>query len=627
MLMRQPAKRNPRRQNIVRSRTIPAPIEGWDASTALAAMKATRAVQLKNWFPQPGYVEMRRGNRPHAWDIGTGVKVVSAVDTGTDTLTATAHGLSDGDIIKLTSTGTLPGGLLTTRDYYVINSAANTLKVSLSQGGSAVDITSAGSGTISLYELSQPAVETLALWQGPASSAMFAAAGGAMWGVTANQAATLSYVSTGGSNRWQWCNHTTSAGQYLVMANGADAMIHYNGTVWAAPSITGIASSANVVQVVTHKKRLWMVLRDSTQAAYLATEAVAGAATVFEFGSLFTKGGFLQAVATWTRDGGSGSDDYFVAISSRGQVALYAGTDPADAATWALVGLFDVPTPIGRRCFQRFGSDLVLITVEGVYPLSQLLAVDQSQVRRVAISDEIAAAFNAAALSYKDVWGWEVCTYPKGTRLLVNVPVVETEQSRQFVMNTLTGAWCEFDGHNGNTWVVYNDNLFFAGNTGEVFQADIGRSDDGVPITAIGQTAYSALGVPNLKRFSMLRPLITANSQNRPSLGISTDFVETGAMSSLTAALQIGTAVWDTAVWDTATWSIETTEVNDWINVVGIGTFGSIKFQAQTGIGSQSSGGWGIARWGTDTWGSFETTDEVMRIHGFVALAEVGEHL
>lgn len=625
MLMRTPVRQNRARQKVDRSKAIPAPVDGWDTSAALANMKETAAVQLKNWFPQPGYVEVRRGCRYHAWDIGSSPKTVSAIDTATDTLTSNSHGMANGTLVKVTASTTVPAGLSASNYYYIVSTATNTFKLSATSGGTAVDITSSGSGTITVYKVDEPSVETLAVWQGPSSSKMFAAAGGAIWDVSSATAGTFAYTPGGASNRWQWCNHTTSGGAYLWMCNGSDAPIHYNGSAWAAPSITGITAS-NIVQVISHKKRLWFVLTESTKGAYLATDAIAGAATEFQFGSLFTRGGYLMAIATWTRDGGAGSDDYFVAISSRGQCAMYRGTDPASATTWELAGVFDLPPPIGRRCFQKFGGDLLLITLEGVFPLSQLLAVDQSSARRVAISEKIATTFNAAAQSYATNFGWECCVYPKGTRLLINVPVSESVTAKQYVMNTLTGAWCEFDSWNANTFAVFGDVLYYAGNNGDVYRADVGSADIDVPITATGQTAYTAAGAPNLKLFKMLRPLVTASGANRPSLGVSLDFVETSAMSAIAAASSTGASTWDTSVWDTASWGGEDVQISDWINVVGLGTFGSIKFRAQTGVSAGSSG-WSISSWGSSLWGSEGRSDETMRIQGFLLLTEQGEYL
>jgi len=81
-------------------------------------------------------------------------------DAGTDTLTSAGHGLNNGEVVYFSTDGTLPGGLSLYIEevdafvfervglvYYVINATTNTFQVSLTSGGSAVDITSAGSGT------------------------------------------------------------------------------------------------------------------------------------------------------------------------------------------------------------------------------------------------------------------------------------------------------------------------------------------------------------------------------------------------------------------------------------------------------------------------------------------------
>ena len=69
-------------------------------------------------------------------------------NAGTDVITSNGHGLSNGNQVNFTTDGALPGGLLeyTEEVYFVINAAINTFQVSLTPGGSAVDITSTGSG-------------------------------------------------------------------------------------------------------------------------------------------------------------------------------------------------------------------------------------------------------------------------------------------------------------------------------------------------------------------------------------------------------------------------------------------------------------------------------------------------
>lgn len=60
--MRQALRRNPSRAAVSYTQSIPAPVEGWDAVSPISEIKPTRAYQLDNWIPRPGYVELRKGN-------------------------------------------------------------------------------------------------------------------------------------------------------------------------------------------------------------------------------------------------------------------------------------------------------------------------------------------------------------------------------------------------------------------------------------------------------------------------------------------------------------------------------------------------------------------------------------
>lgn len=79
--------------------------------------------------------------------FGLGTEVSFTADAGTDALTAVSHGLSAGNIVFVRSTTTLPAGLSANTPYYVINPTTNTFQLSTSSGGSAVNITDAGTGT------------------------------------------------------------------------------------------------------------------------------------------------------------------------------------------------------------------------------------------------------------------------------------------------------------------------------------------------------------------------------------------------------------------------------------------------------------------------------------------------
>lgn len=70
-------------------------------------------------------------------------------DISTNVLTLVAHGLANGDQIVLSNSNTppnLPTPLIPKRIYYVINATTDTLKLSLTSGGSAIDILDEGLG-------------------------------------------------------------------------------------------------------------------------------------------------------------------------------------------------------------------------------------------------------------------------------------------------------------------------------------------------------------------------------------------------------------------------------------------------------------------------------------------------
>jgi hypothetical protein len=77
-------------------------------------------------------------------------------DLTANTMLAAGHGMLDGQIVVVTSATTLPAGLSANTLYYVISTGltANVFKLSASLGGSAVDITDAGTGVQTMHRIS-----------------------------------------------------------------------------------------------------------------------------------------------------------------------------------------------------------------------------------------------------------------------------------------------------------------------------------------------------------------------------------------------------------------------------------------------------------------------------------------
>jgi hypothetical protein len=427
-----------------------------------------------------------------------------------------------------------------------------------------------------------------------------AASDGTIYDVTA-AAAGSSEVTGLTSDRWQHINFTTIDGQNsLWICNGVDASRRWNGTAWSTNTLAGGIAGTDVIHVTVFKGRLWLTVNGSLNAWYLAVGAVQGTATEFPLHGVFRKGGHLMAVGAWALDGGDGPDDAIAFVSSRGEVAVYSGIDPA--ADLVLKGRYDVGTPIGRRCLTKVGGDLMLISVDGVLPLSQALVVERGVQQAVSITKNIMPVMNQSARDWGANFGWSLTPYPRGTRAILNVPVNEGAGQRQYVMNTITGAWCRFLGQEANCWEVFNDRLFMGGNDGVVYEADVGGSDAGAPIVWDLRTAFHHYGNRGRKKmFKLCQPLLTIDGLVTPGLAVNVDF-GVNAPISVPSNVEIAAAQWDVAEWDVDAWALEERITADWQVVAGEGQFGSIRM-----AGSLMS-----------------EAEAVMRVNGFNVVVEDG---
>jgi hypothetical protein len=323
------------------------------------------------------------------------------------------------------------------------------------------------------------AVETL-IQYAPANTAnnkLFAAIPSAIYDVTAAvTASSTAAVVTGLTNgRWQHTQMTNTAGSFLALVNGADQPRKYDGTTWSTCSVSASGlTRTNLVSVHNHMNRLWFLEENKDYVWYLPTSAIEG--TLTQFLLPFRKGGKLLAMGSWTRDGGTGPDDYAVFLTSTGECAIYAGTDPSSSTTSALVGIYALPEPIGRRCLVNAGADLGILTSQGLVPLSRILGMTSGADKRVSFTDKISGQFGDQYQTSGTAFGWQCLEYPKQSLLIINVPLSERGTQHQYVMNESTGAWCRFTGMNAGCWAILgNDALFFGGNGARRLQIRRGR--------------------------------------------------------------------------------------------------------------------------------------------------------
>lgn len=72
------------------------------------------------------------------------------VVAATDVFTAASHNLVNNDPVRVSTTDTLPAGIVSANTYWVIAATENTFQLSSTPGGSAIDVTTTGTGTHSV---------------------------------------------------------------------------------------------------------------------------------------------------------------------------------------------------------------------------------------------------------------------------------------------------------------------------------------------------------------------------------------------------------------------------------------------------------------------------------------------
>lgn len=417
-------------------------------------------------------------------------------------------------------------------------------------------------------------VETTLVYESGTVSKLFGISSGGIYDATSGGAVGAASVSALTNSRWQYVNFATTGGQYLIAVNGLDAARQFDGAAWhkdgdGAPyDITGV-SSLTLDNVNVFKNRLWFVQKNTLKMWYLPINALGGAAVSLDLSSVFMNGGYLMAMGTWTIDGGYGVDDYAVFVTSQGEVAVYRLTDPTTPTGIAQIGIFQVSSPIGKRCFTKYMGDMLIICHDGLYPLSSGLQSSRLNPK-VALTDKIQFAMNQAVTSYGENFGWELLIYPKQNMLFMNVPVSEGSGQQQYVMNTITKAWCNFTGWEANCWSLWNDDPYFGGNT-YIGKAWDTLADNGENIDAIGLQAFNYFKSPGKKKQAMqMRPTLLTNGSPALFAGVNVDF----DLSDSTAALSFlptTYATWDSGVWDTAVWGGGLTPSRNWIGANGLG--------------------------------------------------------
>lgn len=338
------------------------------------------------------------------------------------------------------------------------------------------------------------------------------------------------------------------------------------GGVWTVGGIAGVpltgAVPADLAFVVAWKNRLWFVEKDTAKAWYLGVGAVSGAATAFNFGARFQKGGELRGLWSWTHEGGVGMDDDLVAVSGGGDVVIYRGTDPSDASTFGLQGVWSCgAVPQGRRLCTDFGGELLLMTSTGIQSLAKL-STNGGVVSAQYETAKIANLFSRLQQASSTLRGWSMRIHPTDSALIVTVPVSSASPTQQLVMSLTTKGWHQYrDLPMGVCAEAWGGKLYFGTQDGRVCINE--GNLDGVTLadpnsySAINWsllTGFTNMGRPTQKQIQLLRPTFLSRGTGVPYQIAARYRWDLTEASTPSGAVLLDGATWGAGVWGEALW-------------------------------------------------------------------------
>jgi hypothetical protein len=379
---------------------------------------------------------------------------------------------------------------------------------------------------------------------------------------------------------------TTSGGTFLRAVNGVDTPLVYDGATWGtSPALTGVTAST-LSNVWSYKNRLFFVEKDTLNAWYLAVDSIGGALSKFPLGAVFKRGGSLMFGASWSLDSGSGLTEQCVFFSTEGEVAVYQGTNPADAAAWSLVGIYRIGKPRGPKAYIRAGGDLVIATDVGFIPLSVAVQRDIAALSPSAISYPIEEAWNDAVRDRIGNWHCEV--WPTKQMVVVAPPSPSSVSALMLVANARTGAWAPYTGWRPTCVAVFGDRMYFGSTDGRIIEAEVSGSDQGAPYTATMVPLFDPLKSPASRKTGLqARSTVRAPNDVIVRLSLQRDFeISLPAPpddSSVPSGSVWGTGIWGTDVWGT---SVEKSTYRKWQSVPGSGYALSVAAQITSGSAS-----------------------------------------
>jgi hypothetical protein len=379
------------------------------------------------------------------------------------------------------------------------------------------------------------------------------------------------------------------AGDFALRTSDGNAFFLLSGVIGNAgdgvPNITydpaklpaGVAQGTGLVYAWKYRNRLYFIQKNSMNAWYLDTiDAVGGVLKPIYLAGASNRGGKLLFGATWSIDAGDGTDDKCVFVTDLGDVLIFTGSNPGDAANWRQEGRYQISAPLGMNAHTLLGGDLIILTTEGAVPLSQAISKDSGALDLALLTKNIKPMWrNEVTDANKRYKPWTIRKWDEYGAIFVATPGgTRADTKHCLVVNNATGAWFVYTW-DATCWIRMRAFMFFGTQDGKIMWADRHGHDDGRPYTCtlVGGWETFQSGA-NQVTWHQARAIFLARPSEpfQPQITSAVDNITTIPQPPPIGEEAEALSVWDEGLWDEAMWDdgvgvTRTTRNTMWVSI------------------------------------------------------------
>ena len=239
-----------------------------------------------------------------------------------------------------------------------------------------------------------------------------------------------------------------------------------------------------------------------------------------------------------------------------------------------------------------WGGDVTILSSLGVTLISSLLSSDTTLVGDAFLTYNITRYIRAEMDKTVDEFGWSIELVPTEGVAVITVPKppFTSREPIQFVVNTITDAWCMFRGLDMVCQEKNNTGYYFGTHDGRAMKYEGAvdnanlAGDSSLPINFSMLTHYTNLGSAGTwKRPQFIRPSWVAATEPvyNVQMRYDHDISELGISPPFTTH---DIALWDQAIWDRDVWAGTAQSYLETVGVDGMGRYLAVAIRGEATV-------------------------------------------